>query len=113
LGEISPSGVRSRGTTLATPRGARLQAPADGIIRFAGAFRDYDGVIIIDHGGGWSSLLINVAAPVQPGARIRRGAPLGRALGPLGVELSHHGQHWSPALIAGSSQALSKKGKGG
>lgn len=113
LGEVSASGVRSRGLTLATRRGAILTVPAAGIIRFVGPFRDYDGIVIIDHGGGWMSLIVNVATEIRPGTRVRTGDPLGRAMGPLGVELSRNGQHLSPALIAGSSAKLSNKGKGG
>ena len=113
LGEVNASGVRSRGLTLATRRGAPVIVPAAGIIRFAGPFRDYDGIAIIDHGGGWMSLIVNVASTLQPGTKVGAGDPLGRALGPLGVELSHNGQHMSPALIAGSSATLSKDAKGG
>jgi septal ring factor EnvC (AmiA/AmiB activator) len=113
LGEVGPSGVRSRGLTLATRRGAQVTVPAAGIVRFAGPFRDYDGIAIIDHGGGWMSLIVNVASPLRPGTRVAAGDRLGRALGPLGVELSHNGRHASPALIAGSSQSLSNSAKGG
>jgi septal ring factor EnvC (AmiA/AmiB activator) len=113
LGEVNASGVRSRGLTLATRRGAEVLVPADGIIRFAGPFRDYDGIAIIEHGGGWMSLIVNVASPLKPGTRVAAGDRLGRALGPLGVELSHNGQHASPALIAGSSATLSNGAKGG
>ena len=113
LGEISSSGVRSRGLTLATRRGAQIVAPAAGIIRFAGPFRDYDGIAIIDHGGGWMSLIVNVSSSLRPGTGVAAGDRLGRALGPLGVELSHNGRHASPALIAGSSDSLSNGAKGG
>ena len=113
LGEINPSGVRSRGLTLATPRGASVAVPAAGIVRFAGPFRDYDGIAIIDHGRGWMSLIINVRSTMTPGTKVAAGDRLGRALGELGVELSHNGQHLSPALIAGSSAALSNGPKGG
>jgi septal ring factor EnvC (AmiA/AmiB activator) len=113
LAEVSPNGVRSRGITIGVGRGAQVLAPAAGVVRFAGPFRDYDGVAIIDHGGGWISLIVNIAPSVQQGAEIRGGDRLGRALGPLGVELSHNGQHLSPALIAGSSASLSKTRKGG
>jgi septal ring factor EnvC (AmiA/AmiB activator) len=71
------------------------------VIRFSGPFRDYDGVLIIDHGGGWISLLVNVTSTLQPGEKVRRGDPVGRALGPLLVELSQNGRRISPALIAG------------
>jgi septal ring factor EnvC (AmiA/AmiB activator) len=113
LGSVSASGVRSRGVTLATGRGAMVTAPADGVVKFAGPFRDYDGVVIIDHGGGWLSLIVNVASELHPGDRIRLGEGVGRALGPLQVELSQNGRRISPALIAGSSQSLSKGPKGG
>ena len=112
LGEIGPSGIRSRGLTLATRRGAQVIVPAAGTIRFAGPYRGYDGIVIIDHGGGWMSLILNVAAQPDQGTRVVAGASLGRALGTLGVELSRNGQHWSPALIAGSSRTLSKRAKG-
>ena len=105
--------MKSRGLTLATGRGAQVIAPAAGIIRFAGPFRDYDGIVIIDHGGGWMSLIVNLRSSLQAGAKVAAGDPLGRALGPLGVELSHNGRHASPALIAGSSPTLSNGAKGG
>ena len=109
---VNDSGVRSRGLTLATPRGAPLTAPADGIVKFAGPFRDYDGVLIIDHRGGWLSLIVNVASPLHPGDKVSLGQDIGRARGPLQVDLSQNGRRISPALIAGSSQSLSKDGKG-
>lgn len=113
LGAVDDSGVRSRGIALATARGAALEAPADGVVRFSGPFRDYDGVVIIDHGGGWLSLLVNVSSPLHPGDKVRLGEPLGRALGPIRVELSRDGRRVSPALIAGSSRTLSNAAKGG
>jgi murein hydrolase activator len=113
LAAIDESGVRARGLTLATWRGAPITAPADGTVRFAGPFHDYDGILIIDHGGGWMSLLVNVSTTLRQGDRVQLGQPIGRALGPLQVELSQNGRRISPALIAGSSQTLSKDGKGG
>lgn len=113
LGAVSISGVRSRGLTLATARGVALTAPAAGTVRFAGPFRDYDGVIIIDHGAGWLSLIVNAAPDVARGSRVVLGQPLGRALGAVSVELSHNGRPISPALIAGSSQRMSNRPKGG
>jgi septal ring factor EnvC (AmiA/AmiB activator) len=113
LASVSDSGVRSRGLTIATYRGMPVTVPADGVVRFAGPFRDFDGVLIIDHGGGWLSLIVNVASELHPGDRVKSGDVAGRALGPLEVELSHNGHEISPALIAGSSQSLSKGPKGG
>ncbi|HEX6604716.1 MAG TPA: peptidoglycan DD-metalloendopeptidase family protein [Sphingomicrobium sp.] len=113
LGSVDSSGIRSRGITLATGRGTQLIVPASGVVRFSGPFRSHDGIVIIDHGRGWISLIVNVASPLRPGARVSAGEPLGRALGPIEVELSQNGRHISPALIAGSSQTLSKGGEGG
>jgi septal ring factor EnvC (AmiA/AmiB activator) len=110
---VNASGVRSRGLALATARGAPISAPADGVVRFSGPFRDYDGVLIIDHGGGWMSLIVNVSSDLRPGVKVRLGEPVGRALGPLQVELSQNGRRFSPSLIAGSSPNLSKTDKGG
>ena len=113
FGSVSPAGIRSRGLTLATGRGSPVQVPASGVIRFAGPFRSYDGVVIIDHGGGWMSLITNSSSTLQPGARVEAGQPLGRALGRIGVELSHEGRRVSPALMAGSSRIVSKEAKQG
>ena len=113
LGSVDANGMRSRGLTLGTARGAPVAIPASGIVRFAGPFRDYDGVLIIDHGGGWVSLLVNVSSSLRVGQKVRLGDPAGRALGPLLVELSQNGRRISPALIAGSSQTLSNNDKGG
>ena len=112
LGSVSESGVRSRGITLATMRGAPVAAPADGTVKYAGPYRDFDGVLIIDHGGGWLSLIVNAASSLHPGDHVTMGEDVGRALGPLDVELSQNGRRISPALIAGSSQNLSKGNKG-
>ena len=113
LASVDASGVRSRGLTLATSRGVPVTAPAAGTVKFSGPFRDYDGVLIIDHGGGWLSLIVNVGSPLRPGDRVALGQDIGRALGPLQVELSQNGRRISPALIFSSSQTMSKGPKGG
>lgn len=113
LGAISASGVRSRGITLATRRGTALVVPASGTILFAGPFRDYDGVVIIDHGGGWKSVLVNAGSRLSRGARVRIDEPLGIALGRVEVQLQRGGEPVSPALIAGSSQILSNSAQTG
>lgn len=113
LGEVSASGIRSRGVQLATARGTELAVPASGTILFVGPFRDYDGIVVIDHGGGWKSVIVNAASTLRRGARVSIGDRLGVALGPVEVQLQHNGQAVSPALIAGSSAVLSNRSKGG
>ena len=111
LRNVNAAGVRSRGIRFATPRGSPIVAPGAGKILFAGAFRDHDGIIVIDHGKGWTSLLIDVAPSVRAGDRVSTGAPLGRALGDIGLELRQAGQPRSAAIIAGSSPMLSNRDK--
>lgn len=113
LGAVNDSGVRARGITFAAARGTLVSAPAAGVVRFSGPFGDYDGILILDHGGGWMSLIVNVSSQLKPGDKVAIGDPVGRAIGPLEVELSHNGQRFSPALIAGSSRTLSKGAKRG
>lgn len=113
LGDVDRSGVRARGITLATTRGALLDAPGAGVVGFAGPFRGFDGVLIIDHGAGWKTMIVNASAQVRRGQRVAPGEPVGRALGPISVELYRNGKPYSAALIAGSSPALSKGGEGG
>ena len=110
LGSVSSSGIASRGLRFGNPRGAAVITPADGKILFAAPYRGQDGVIIIDHGRGWTSLLLGVASDVPRGAIVRRGQPLGRALGPVGAELRQAGRPVSPAFIAASSVPLSNGG---
>lgn len=113
VGAVSASGIRSRGITLDSRAGAEVVVPADGTIAFAGPFRRHDGVVIIDHGEGWMSLLIGVRTARAKGTKVRRGESLGRALGPVTVELSTNGRPESAALIAGSSRILLNRAKGG
>ena len=111
MGAVDSAGIRSQGITFATARGAVVVAPGAGKILFAGPFRDQDGVIIIDHGGGWTSLLTGITPSVARGERIAAGAPLGRTIGDLTLELRYRRAPRSPALIAGSSRLLSNGGK--
>jgi septal ring factor EnvC (AmiA/AmiB activator) len=110
LGSVNRAGIVSRGLRFNTARGAAVIAPADGEVVFAAPYRGHDGIIIIDHPGGWTSLLLGVASEKNRGSKVRRGEFLGRALGPLGVELRRNGVPVSPALIAASSVPLSNRG---
>ena len=80
LGEVSAAGVRSRGLTLRVPPGASVTAPAGGTVRYAGPFRGYGSILVIDHGSGWTSLLTGLATvTVRVGQSVAAGAPVGRA----------------------------------
>jgi len=80
LGELSDTGVRARGLTLATAPGAAIVAPTAGRVIYAGRFRRYGNIVIVDHGGGWTSLIAGLdAVLVKVGDTLSQGAPLGRA----------------------------------
>jgi murein hydrolase activator len=80
LGEVSETGVRARGLTIAARDGALVVAPARGRIAFAGPFRGFGQIVIIDHGGGWTSLITSLAAlDARVGENVLQGGPIGRA----------------------------------
>ena len=96
LGEISASGVRSRGLTIAARPGAQLIAPADGRVAFAGRYRGFGNIVIIEHVGGWTSLITGMARTgLSVGQRITQGDPIGRAADSrprITVELRRNGR---------------------
>lgn len=96
LGEVSATGVRARGLTIATLPAAQVVAPTGGRIAFAGAYRGFGNIVIIDHGRGWTTLLTSLATlDVKVGDIVDQGSPVGRA-GParptVTVELRRAGQ---------------------
>ncbi|HEX8261888.1 MAG TPA: peptidoglycan DD-metalloendopeptidase family protein, partial [Allosphingosinicella sp.] len=78
-GEISDSGVHARGLTFDVAAGTTAVAPRAGRIAFAGPVRGYGAVVIIDHGGGWTSTVTDLAGlAVKRGDRVSARQPLGR-----------------------------------
>ncbi len=91
LGELSDTGVTAKGLGFRAARGALVRAPAAGRVAFAGPWRRYGRILVIDHGGGWTTLLTGLGAlGVRAGAPVAAGQPLARAAGeplPVTVEL--------------------------
>ncbi|WP_422055546.1 murein hydrolase activator EnvC family protein [Sphingomonas sp.] len=80
LGELSDTGVRARGLTLATAPGAEIVAPTGGRVSYAGRFRRYGNIVIVDHGGGWTSLIAGLDTMlVKVGDTLNQGTAIGRA----------------------------------
>ncbi|MCW2351174.1 murein hydrolase activator EnvC family protein [Sphingobium sp. B12D2B] len=78
FGELSAGGVRARGITMATAASAAVIAPAAGRVAFAGPFRGYGKIVILEHRGGWTSLLAGLdRLSVAPGDLLRQGDPVG------------------------------------
>lgn len=96
LGEVSSAGIRSRGLTIATQPSAQVIAPTAGRVSYAGDFRGYGQIVIIDHSGGWTTLITNLASvSVQVGQVVQQGAPVGRTgddRPTVTVELRHGGE---------------------
>jgi septal ring factor EnvC (AmiA/AmiB activator) len=80
FGESDRGGTPSSGLTLATRAAAQVIAPAKGRIAFAGPYRGYDNIIILEHEGGWTSLVTGLGSvSAQVGDRVMAGSPLGTA----------------------------------
>jgi murein hydrolase activator len=105
FGELSPTGYRERGIRLRVASEAALAAPAAGTVTFAGRYRSFGNIIIIDHGGGWTTLLAYVEAlGVEKGARVSQGASIGRAGSndpQIMVELRRNGRIMDIAALIG------------
>ena len=76
----SPDGVggTERGLSLSTPAGATVSAPVDGAVLFAGLYRSYGQLLIMDAGGGYYVLLAGMdRINVESGEFVLAGEPIG------------------------------------
>lgn len=100
FGAKRESGLASTGLTLAPAAGAQIVAPARGRIAFAGAYRGFGRIVIIEHAGGWTSLVTGLErVDVAVGDMVIGGSPLGRARGaasPVTIELRRDGKPVNP-----------------
>jgi murein hydrolase activator len=107
FGDAGADGARSRGLTLVAGPTALVIAPAPGRVAFAGIYRGFGNIVIIDHGGGWTTLVTGIAQlDAQVGERLVSGSPLGLT-GPgkpvVTVELRKDGQPVNPLEAVRSS----------
>lgn len=80
FGEARTSGLRSNGIALAPAPAAQIVAPALGRVVFAGPYRGYDRIIIIEHQTGWTSLVTGLGRiDVEVGQSVIAGSPIGIA----------------------------------
>ena len=78
--ELNSTGYRERGLRMRLAAGAGVGAPAAGRISFAGPYRSYGQIVIVEHGGGWTTLITNLETlSVGKGAAVTQGMILGRA----------------------------------
>jgi len=77
-GQRDDSGFTAKGITLATRPGAQVVAPFDGIVAFAGPFRSFGNILIIDHGEGYHTLLAGLGRiDLTVGQGLLAGEPVG------------------------------------
>ena len=75
---LRKAAARSRGIALAVRQGAQAVAPAPGRVAFAGPYRGYGSIVIIEHAGGWTSLITGLAQlDARVGDQLVGGSPLG------------------------------------
>jgi septal ring factor EnvC (AmiA/AmiB activator) len=102
FGENDDLGVASKGITLETREAAQVVAPYDGRVLFAGAFKGYGQILIIEHGDGYHSLLAGLdRVDGAVGQWLVAGEPVGTMskgdIKPrLYLELRHDGQPINP-----------------
>ncbi len=78
--ELSVNGYRERGIKMMVPASSAIKAPASGKIEYAGVYRNFGRIVIIEHGGGWTTLITNMAAIyVEEGQMIDQGDDIGTA----------------------------------
>ena len=97
-------GLLSQGLTLAPRANAQVVAPAAGRVGFSGPYRGYGQIVIIEHAGGWTSLVTGLArSDVAVGDELVGGGPIGVA-GPgrptVTLELRRGGEAVNPLEFA-------------
>jgi septal ring factor EnvC (AmiA/AmiB activator) len=100
FGDGGAGRAQSRGIAIAARAGAQVVAPGGGRVVFAGRYQSYGTIVIIEHGGGWTSLITGLATlDTRVGRTVLAGSPLGLA-GPgrpiLTLELRRAGAPVNP-----------------
>ncbi|MXO65693.1 murein hydrolase activator EnvC family protein [Altericroceibacterium endophyticum] len=93
----------SQGLVLTTQGGAQIIAPAKARIAFAGPYRGYDRIIILEHDAGWTTLITGLGdLSVKVGDTVIAGAPIGHAENrnpSVMIELRHKGEPVNPLSL--------------
>jgi murein hydrolase activator len=98
FGAPDGSGGAEKGLSIATRAGAQVTAPADGWVVYAGPFRSYGQLLILNVGGGYHVLLAGMERiSVDLGQFVLTGEP---------VAVMGNGSHIAAVLATGSSQPV-------
>ena len=80
FGQRDDLGAPSKGITFSTRSGAGVVVPLAGIVKFAGPFQKYKQILIVEHKGGYHSLIAGLARiDTVVGASLAAGEPVGIA----------------------------------
>jgi septal ring factor EnvC (AmiA/AmiB activator) len=98
FGAPDPIGGQERGLSIATRAGAQVTAPCDAWVVYAGPFRSYGQLLILNAGGGYHVLLAGMERiSVNPGQFVLTGEP---------VAVMGGGSQVAAILASGSSQPI-------
>ncbi len=104
FGQRTDAFGEGKGLVIATRAGAQVVTPFDGQIVFEGPFRSYGQILIIEHRGGYHTVLAGLAhVDVVVGQWLKAGEPVGAMIETtqgrpqLYVELRRSGQPFDPA----------------
>ena len=100
FGTIAAGQAQTRGISILAIGGAQVVSPGAGRVAFAGPYRGYGLIVIVEHGGGWTSLVTGLSQlDCWAGEQLVTGGSLGRA-GPtrplLTLELRQQGVPVNP-----------------
>jgi septal ring factor EnvC (AmiA/AmiB activator) len=98
FGEPDRLGSTEKGLSIAARPGAQVTAPVDGSVVYAGPFRSYGQLLILDTGGGYHVILAGMERiSVDPGQFVVTGEP---------VAVMGGGPQTAAAVATGSSQPV-------
>lgn len=106
FGQPDRDGGRLQGILFGVKKDSTLHAAADGTALYAGPFRSYGSLLILDHGCGLNSILAGASRlSVAIGQKVRRGEQVGSAAKPtqnevqIYFELRRNGIATDPDLV--------------
>ncbi len=101
FGETTISGAHTRGMTIRGRARAQVVAPSDGTVLFAGPFKNYGQLLIIDNGNNYLTLLAGMERiDTNVGQEVLAGEPIGQMKEnnpDLYIEIRKDGQPVDPA----------------
>lgn len=116
FGDTQSGGQTARGLTIEPRETAAVVAPFDGTVAFAGPFRGYGLILILEHSGGYHSVLAQLGRiDAVVGQAVTAGEPVGRAGASeqgtpvLYLELRRNGQPVDPTPLLFGAEAGARR----